>query len=402
MSNKSNLGRFEKGIFVTEHHEDVLHYIYRAIGSKSLPYSGNTLVHFDAHPDLSCPDGLQFNDIHDTEKVFSAVTAESWIMPCICTGHFDKMFWFKPPWSPQFIDGIYEFYIGRCPDTGLIKVSCKQNYFVCDGQFCPEKKLLDKVPFKMIVLTVGISENFNFLMSLVRCRPLDDSGFPGSQDIRRKLKPSESERSKDLSSFVTLIGTSEWVLDFDLDFFASQDPVKIALNAEENFALYRKVYCNCPASSTDSKLEDHMKRKAQEFLDMQHVYERYFDKRAGKDDKQKEKEKLLSEIDDQFAALIKTIDELDIDWHLIHDHGVSMGNSRLPHHQSSDEQINYLLSGTERILASIKCPPSIVTIARSVELNYCPTDKAPRIESLVLDRLKDLFPKLTSTVLDKD
>lgn len=40
---------------VVEDHDEALVVIYRAIGSKSLPIKGVTLIHFDAHPDLLSP-----------------------------------------------------------------------------------------------------------------------------------------------------------------------------------------------------------------------------------------------------------------------------------------------------------------------------------------------------------
>ena len=43
-------------VSVVEDHNDALPVIYRAIGSRKLPFSGNTLVHFDAHPDLLSPE----------------------------------------------------------------------------------------------------------------------------------------------------------------------------------------------------------------------------------------------------------------------------------------------------------------------------------------------------------
>ena len=43
-------------VHVVEDHNEALPHIYRAIASKRLPFSGNILLHFDAHPDLLSPD----------------------------------------------------------------------------------------------------------------------------------------------------------------------------------------------------------------------------------------------------------------------------------------------------------------------------------------------------------
>lgn len=395
MISQSGDTHFVKGIFVTEHHEDALFYLHRAIGSSSLPFEGNILLHFDSSPDMACPSRLKFNEVYNRERVLSCVTSETWIMPLLVAKHFNKVFWFKPPWSPQFFDGIYEFTIGRCPEDGTIKVSCKENYFVCDGHFCPEQKLLDRIPIKFIVLTVGISSNFNHLMSMIRSFTNEPSDLPRLNEMRRKLKSIQAEKSKDLDNFVALMSDSEWVLDVDMAFFASLDPVKIALETEENFALYRKVYLNSPASADDDYLEEHMKAKKKEFAEMYAVYEQYFLNKSLPRNRQ-----LPSNLDEHFAALIRVIERKRLDWRLIHEHGVSMGDSRLPHHPSSDAEISYLLSGTERILSSIKRAPQICTIARSSEFKYCVPEKVDNIQSQMISKVKSLFPRLQKVILD--
>ena len=45
-------------VHVVEDHDEALPLIYRAIGSKRVPFEGLAFVHFDAHPDLLCPDIL--------------------------------------------------------------------------------------------------------------------------------------------------------------------------------------------------------------------------------------------------------------------------------------------------------------------------------------------------------
>ena len=42
-------------IFVEEDHNHVLCHMFRSVGAKYLPVSGNVLIHFDSHPDLALP-----------------------------------------------------------------------------------------------------------------------------------------------------------------------------------------------------------------------------------------------------------------------------------------------------------------------------------------------------------
>jgi hypothetical protein len=43
-------------VHIVEDHNEALPHIYRGIATKRLPYYGNLLLHFDAHPDLLSPD----------------------------------------------------------------------------------------------------------------------------------------------------------------------------------------------------------------------------------------------------------------------------------------------------------------------------------------------------------
>ena len=49
---KTDLRLYEKiPAWICEYHQEVLPYIYRAIGFKHLPFAGTTMLHFDTHPD---------------------------------------------------------------------------------------------------------------------------------------------------------------------------------------------------------------------------------------------------------------------------------------------------------------------------------------------------------------
>eukprot|EP00106_Octopus_bimaculoides_P015340 XP_014782782.1 PREDICTED: UPF0489 protein C5orf22 homolog isoform X2 [Octopus bimaculoides] len=91
-------------IFVVDDHNEVLPYIHRSIGSKHLPFSGLTMVHFDAHPDLLVPNDMKAADI------------------------FDKQF-------------VYE-------------LSCKINYFISEALYVPEEDLINKKRVTLITITL--------------------------------------------------------------------------------------------------------------------------------------------------------------------------------------------------------------------------------------------------------
>ena len=65
-------------VAVVEDHDEALQVIYRAIGSKRLPLNGNTLVHFDAHPDLLSPN-LQVGRRSVYTGAFRSIRVYIWV-----------------------------------------------------------------------------------------------------------------------------------------------------------------------------------------------------------------------------------------------------------------------------------------------------------------------------------
>lgn len=108
-------------LWLCEYHQEVLPYIYRAIGSKFLPFSGITLLHFDSHPDLMAPLDLQAESVFHKELLFDVVSIADWILPAVYAGHIKKIIWIKPPWSRQISDKILCFNVGRHKVEGTIR-----------------------------------------------------------------------------------------------------------------------------------------------------------------------------------------------------------------------------------------------------------------------------------------
>ena len=52
-------------VHVVEDHNDALPWIYRAIGSKRIPFCDNKMIHFDSHPDLGIPKDLTADQVFD-------------------------------------------------------------------------------------------------------------------------------------------------------------------------------------------------------------------------------------------------------------------------------------------------------------------------------------------------
>lgn len=98
--------------YVVDDHCDALKYIHKAIRRGTLPFSGLRMMHFDAHPDLmitaDMPAEVCFrpHDLYDALGEAEGGIAE-WILPMVYQGHLSKVWWVKPPWAQQFLDGAY-------------------------------------------------------------------------------------------------------------------------------------------------------------------------------------------------------------------------------------------------------------------------------------------------------
>lgn len=44
-------------------------------------------------------------------------------MPALYAGHISSVIWIKKPWATQIEDDTYQFYVGKNPETELIRYS---------------------------------------------------------------------------------------------------------------------------------------------------------------------------------------------------------------------------------------------------------------------------------------
>ena len=70
----------------------------KAIRDKRLPFRGNTLVHFDAHPDMLFPAEVPAEVIYEPHQLYDDISIADWILPLVYAGHVDRVVWLKPAW----------------------------------------------------------------------------------------------------------------------------------------------------------------------------------------------------------------------------------------------------------------------------------------------------------------
>lgn len=97
---------------VVDDHCDALKHIHAAIRRRALPFASLAMMHFDAHPDLMVTPDMPAEICFSPRDLYQALgTAEGgiaeWILPMVFQGHLSKLWWIRPKWAHQFLDGNY-------------------------------------------------------------------------------------------------------------------------------------------------------------------------------------------------------------------------------------------------------------------------------------------------------
>lgn len=99
-----------------------------------------------------------------------------------------------------------------------------------------------------------------------------------------------------------------------------------------------------------------------------------------------------SKVCDLSRAVLRHYTNKEVDWNSIHDAGCTCDNTDLPHHVSNDKEIENMMNVYFRsFLESLPSPPTIVTISRSSQDDYCPPEQVESIQSSVIEELKRVF-----------
>ncbi|XP_018049868.1 PREDICTED: UPF0489 protein C5orf22 homolog [Atta colombica] len=200
-------------VYVVEDHDEVLPFIYRCMGSKHLPFEGNTFVHLDSHPDMLIPKEMLADRVWDKNQLFSEISIENWILPAAYAGHFKNLIWVKPPWANQMTDGVLTFLIGKQKETGLIRLTCPEPYFLSEGLYATPEELENTREITLHVITIG---------AFIEDSTKKDDFTAISSALRQYLPEKDTP----------------YILDVDLDFFSTKNPFK---NLHERVNLYDKL-----------------------------------------------------------------------------------------------------------------------------------------------------------------
>ncbi|XP_049455390.1 UPF0489 protein C5orf22 homolog isoform X2 [Epinephelus fuscoguttatus] len=350
----------ELPVWIVEDHHDVVRHIYRAIASRHLPLKNIKMVHLDSHPDLLIPVNMSADTVFDKDKLFSELSIENWIMPMVYAGHVSCVAWLHPYWAQQIREGEHRMAVGRDSSTTTIRVTSTDNYFLSDGLYVSEKQLENSKPLRLNVVKVnpvkpthGSLPGENVEEDIERwfakrahteyntdgeascSEPLltcTDTLQPAEGSYRTGLENDDEEGSTTyiIKRISTFLSETEpYILDIDLDFFSCKNPFK-ELYTQEEYAILKELY--------------------------------------------------------NFRGPSLNAEE-------VHQAGLTCDSVELPHHISTDKEIDTLISAVQLFLKALP-KPTLITMSRSSLDEYCPVEQVDSVQSRVLAVLESLYGPL--------
>eukprot|EP00088_Acartia_fossae_P041336 TRINITY_DN4324_c0_g1_i10.p1 TRINITY_DN4324_c0_g1~~TRINITY_DN4324_c0_g1_i10.p1 ORF type:complete len:378 (-),score=75.45 TRINITY_DN4324_c0_g1_i10:230-1363(-) len=356
-------------VHIEEDHNEVLKHIYKNIGAKYLPLENNTLVHFDSHPDLLIPKDLKPDECYDKYLLFDKISIENWILPGVFAGLFSTIIWVCPPWSNQIKPGVYNFTIGCDKKNGSLGVSCLESYYISEGLYKPQTKLDREREIRLIVLR--LDENIQHL-DLKDC----------IQNVKDQIDEVE-----------------HFILDIDLDFYSTLNPFVDLYKDANLYAQLKELYTYQPIPEhlevgEKIRLGEEYGEARQTMLQSLESIFTFLSQNESLDRYEGPGEEYLPKVSRIVESVGKHYPRADIDWIQVHNAGSTFDDSELPHHISSKQEMMALLSSTEKLLDYLAKSPTVITVARSSQDDYCPPFQVEEIQSSVLSLLQMKYPNV--------
>ncbi|CAJ1087332.1 UPF0489 protein C5orf22 homolog [Xyrichtys novacula] len=419
-------------VWVVEDHHDVVSHIYRAIASRHLPLRNIRMVHLDSHPDLLIPINMCADTVFDKDTLFSELSIENWIMPMVYAGHVSCVAWLHPYWAQQIREGEHRMFVGRDPSTTTIRVTSTDNYFLSDGLYVCEKQLENSKPLRLNVVKVnpikpgqrssrgqnsvedlerwfvkrqrmdgetaeeaGCSETlFKFTDSLqpagVSAEAILGTGKSQSTETDDNDEGSPAYVVKILSTMLS--ETEPYILDIDLDFFSCKNPFK-ELYTQNEYDILKELYnFRGPGpNATEEELEECVDHRVRQLEDLEAAFADLLE-----DDGEETVTRWASNPGmASLAQLVSSLKSRNLspDYEMVHQAGLTCDSMELPHHISSDEEIDRLISAVQLFLKALP-KPMLVTMSRSSLDEYCPVEQVDSVQSRVLALLESLYGQL--------
>ncbi|XP_034267831.1 UPF0489 protein C5orf22 homolog isoform X3 [Pantherophis guttatus] len=355
-------------------------------------------------------------------------------MPAVYAGHFSQVIWLHPVWAQQIEEGTHHFLVGKDASTTTIRVTSTDPYFLSDGLYVPADQLENKKSLHLDVCLVNPSkasgdwEGKQAPRSAKKCKlSVDDTGdassskdstdpshsctvglsdgfgksISGHEKLSNSQVPSASgstgKHGYQMSELVRDIlqvlkkGTA-FVLDIDLDFFSVKNPFK-EIYTQEEYKLLQELYSfKKPKSNlSEDELVDCVENRTHQLEDLEAAFADLCDddteenlKRWAANPGMKPLVQLVRNLKDRMGTP---------DYEMVHQAGLTCDYSEIPHHVSTEEEIESFVQTIQHLLGSLP-KPTLVTIARSSLDDYCPAEQVEFIQEKVLNILHLIYGTL--------
>eukprot|EP00075_Anas_platyrhynchos_P018209 XP_027307462.1 UPF0489 protein C5orf22 homolog isoform X3 [Anas platyrhynchos] len=363
--------------------------------------------------------------VFDKEVLFSELSIENWIMPAVYAGHISQVLWLHPPWAQQISEGKHNFLVGKDISTTTIRVTGTDDYFLSDGLYVPADQLENQKPLNLHVILINPTETSNNqeengeVISAKRLKLNTDdtantvaassSVTPGdlehsSSSVKNKEIQNASALNRAECSSSSSLRNDEcpvrevaknicqvlqkgdaFVLDIDLDFFSVKNPFKEMYTQTEYEILQELYNFKKPhKDATEEGLLDCVENRVHQLEDLEAAFADLCD-----NDDEETVQKWASY--PGMKPLVQLVHSLKSrmespDYEMVHQAGLTCDYMELPHHVSTEEEIEGLLQSTKVLLKNMP-KPTLVTIARSSLDDYCPSEQVDIIQEKVLNLL---------------
>ncbi|CAL1538492.1 unnamed protein product [Lymnaea stagnalis] len=397
-------------VHIVEQHNDVVPFIHRAIASKLLPFHDIAIIHLDSHPDLLLPINLDADTVFKPQELNEALSIENWLLPLTYAKHLNHIVWVKPPWAHQIQASEQSFTIGKCLESGKVRLSCKENYFLTDGLFCPPQELKDSCEVKLTVVEMLPEKWYDTDTSCT------SSSAPQAQ--RRLNDGHQQEESQAVFStperWAVLLKDQlldkPYILDVDLDFFSTANPFKNLLGHEEERALRNLYHYPALQDTSDETVITFTKTREKQINELENIFtelEINLGTKRNHPCKVSVDDLTAMDVIGKSSLDIKQKDDLvllcnslllnpayrEIPFIQLHDFGCTLDDTELPHHISTPPEVHALHSAFKKVLEVLP-RPTVVTISRSSTDGYCPVETVDVYQNDVLKLLENLYGSL--------
>ncbi|CAF1205603.1 unnamed protein product [Adineta steineri] len=389
-------------IEIVEHNNEVFPILIRDIGVNLKSEEDVALVRFDSYADLLVPLKVPADEIQTLDHLIESINNQCWILPAVYRGYITKIFWFKPPWAHQFQDGKYSLQVGKCQETGVLKIVSTNPYFTSNCVYSSDDRLSNIRTVDIYVSTAGLAKNYSTIIEKPHPPIYDnDSGSESlDADKRKKGKVSGNDINHkddpairrvyplDATLIDQLLETRQFMIDVDLSFFSTDDFIRKQLD-ENEYEILRYVYTRIVHDHSDLEIQRYITARESALEQIRTLMNEYLTS-------PKLEQPVL--IDNPYlSALISIIRYKKLDWEAIHNYGMHLSDTRPPLHVSSEEMVIYLTEAMAKILQSIKKDPVLITISRCVDDGHCSLEQADLIQQYVEKKLQKLY-KIDETI----